>query len=103
MGRTPSERRHGGVAGAGERASSPMATICDHVRLPEVPAEGRMMMIVLVDHPILLIPFPAAIAKRVAMTLHLNWEGGAPAHGGTAAWPRRAAGILGAAVASRSA
>ena len=53
------------------------ATLCDYAGLPESIQAGSPLKIGKVDHPILLIPFLAAIAVSQNILFDIAWAGGA--------------------------
>jgi hypothetical protein len=76
------------------------ATLCDYAGLPESIQAGSSLKIGKVDHPILLIPFLAAIAVSQNILFDIAWAGGA-AHldGGSEALLKAAAALDGQQVA----
>lgn len=71
------------------RSLCPMAlgaTLCDYAKLPEGRVSAGTIMVGPVDHPLLLIPFLAAIAVEKQATLFLEWDDRIVAVGGRDAW-----------------
>lgn len=59
------------------------ATLCDYVGLPEGLKVGSSIQIGLLDHPVLLIPFLAAIGASGDMVFDIEWQGGTASLDGT--------------------
>ena len=72
------------------------ATLCDYAGLPEGIQVGSSLKIGKVDHPILLIPFLAAIAVSQNILFDIAWAGGAAdLDGGSEAFLKAAAALDG--------
>jgi len=78
------------------------ATLCDHDALPEGLIVGRPIRIDPVGHPVLLIPFLAAIAESAEILIDLEWDDGSDCIGGDPAALAGAASALGDAVTGLS-
>ena len=74
------------------------ATLCDFCTLPDAGLEGRGLVVGPVGHPVLLLPFLAAMARRLDHPVAVSWP-----HGAVAVTPAGGlAGAVPAATGSRS-
>lgn len=63
------------------------ATLCDHADLPAGRVGAAPIAMGPVDHPVLLLPFLAAIVDRQGSALRLDWNDGTLVVGETPDWP----------------